>query len=110
MGMVSIPKLSRTIKWTASFPLVVHLPLIYPSRRLRVWLGRQRHTVNRKRVQLLIRTMGLRTIYRRPRTSNPGPGHRVYPYLLGGMHPDTIGNLVGKSIDTGIVAWLRKAA
>ena len=57
----------------------------YGSRRMRVWLGRQGHTVNRKRVQRLMRTMGLRAIYRRPRTSKPGLGHKVYPYLLGGM-------------------------
>lgn len=57
----------------------------YGSRRMRVWLGRQGHTVNRKRVQRLMRTMGLRAIYRRPRTSKPALGHRVYPYLLGGM-------------------------
>ena len=54
----------------------------YGSRRMKVWLGRQGHTVNRKRVQRLMRTMGLRAIYRRPRTSKPGPGHKVYPYLL----------------------------
>jgi len=57
----------------------------YGSRRMRVWLGRQGQTVNRKRVQRLMRTMGLRAIYRRPRTSQPGPGHKVYPYLLSGM-------------------------
>ena len=57
----------------------------YGSRRMKVWLGRQGHTVNRKRVQRLMRTMGLRAIYRRPRTSKPGPGHKIYPYLLGGM-------------------------
>ena len=57
----------------------------YGSRRMRVLLGRQGQRVNRKRVQRLMRTMGLRAIYRRPRTSKPGPGHKVYPYLLGGM-------------------------
>ncbi len=57
----------------------------YGSRRMKVWLGRQGYRVNRKRVQRLMRTMGLRAIYRRPRTSKPGPGHKVYPYLLGGM-------------------------
>ena len=57
----------------------------YGSRRMRAWLGRQGQTVNRKRVQRLMRTMGLRAIYRRPRTSKPGPRHKVYPYLLGGM-------------------------
>ena len=57
----------------------------YGSRRMKVWLGKQGHTVNRKRVQRLMRTMGLQAIYRRPRTSQPGPGHKVYPYLLGAM-------------------------
>ncbi len=57
----------------------------YGSRRMKVWLGRQGHTVNRKRVQRLMRTMGLQAIYRRPRTSRPEPRHKVYPYLLGGM-------------------------
>ena len=57
----------------------------YGSRRMRVWLGRQGHWVNRKRVRRLMRTMGLQAIYRRPRTSQPRPGHKVYPYLLGSM-------------------------
>ncbi len=57
----------------------------YGSRRMRAWLGRQGQRVNRKRLQRLMRTMGLRAIYRRPRTSKPGPGHKVYPYLLSGM-------------------------
>ena len=57
----------------------------YGSRRMKVWLGRQGHRVNRKRVQSLMQTMGLRAIYRRPKTSQPGPGHKVYPYLLSGM-------------------------
>ncbi len=57
----------------------------YGSRRMTVWLGRQGHSANRKRVRRLMRTMGLQAIYRRPRTSQPGLGHRVHPYLLGGM-------------------------
>ncbi|MDA0263403.1 MAG: IS3 family transposase [Chloroflexi bacterium] len=57
----------------------------YGSRRMKAWLGRQGCQVNRKRVQRLMQTMGLTAIYRRPRTSRPGPGHKVYPYLLGGM-------------------------
>jgi len=52
---------------------------------MKVWLDRQGHPVNRKRVRRLMRTMGLQAIYRRPRTSQPGPGHKVYPYLLGAM-------------------------
>ena len=54
----------------------------YGSRRMRVWLEREGMVVSRKRVQRLMRTMGLRAIYRGPRTSRPAPEHRVYPYLL----------------------------
>ena len=50
---------------------------------MRAWLRREGHPVNRKRVQRLMRAMGLRSIYRRPKTSQPLPEHRVYPYLLG---------------------------
>ena len=45
-------------------------------------LVRQGMTVSRKRVQRLMRIMGLRAIYRQPRTSQPTPERRVYPYLL----------------------------
>ena len=55
----------------------------YGSRRMKAWLERQGILVSRKRVQRLMRVMGLRAIYRRPRTSRPVPGVRVYPYLLG---------------------------
>jgi hypothetical protein len=34
-----------------------------------------------------MRTMGIEAIYRRPNTSKPAPGHRVYPYLLRGLKP-----------------------
>ena len=57
----------------------------YGSRRVKVWLGRQGHRVNRKRVQRLMQAMGLPAICRQPKTSRPGPGHKVYPYLPGGM-------------------------
>ena len=45
----------------------------------------QGHPMNRKRVQRLMRQMGLRALYPRPRTSQPGVGHTVYPYLLRGL-------------------------
>ena len=54
----------------------------YGSRRMKVWLAREGRCVSRKRVQRLMRIMGLRAIYRSPRTSQPAPAHRVYPYLL----------------------------
>ncbi len=44
----------------------------YGSRRITVWLGRPGYSLSRKRVQRLMRTMGLTSIYRRPRTSRDG--------------------------------------
>ena len=61
--------------------------IFYGSRRMTVWLRRIGHQVNRKRVQRLMRTMGLQAIYR------PAKGHKVYPYLLRGMgisRPDQV--------------------
>ena len=54
----------------------------YGSRRMKAWLERRGIAVNRKRVQRLMRAMGMRAIYRRPSTSRKAPEHRVYPYLL----------------------------
>ena len=59
--------------------------LSYPffgSRQMTRWLRRQGATVNRKRVQRLMRLMGLEAIYQKPNLSRANPGHRVYPYLL----------------------------
>jgi putative transposase len=52
------------------------------SRRLTAWLIAQGEEVNRKRVQRLMRLMRLEAIYPKPKTSVPGAGHRIYPYLL----------------------------
>ena len=62
----------------------------YGSRRMTAWLRTQGHRVNRKRVQRLMRAMGLEAIYRKPNTSKPVPGHRTYPYLLKGVAVDRV--------------------
>lgn len=49
------------------------------------FLRGQGHQVNHKRVRRLMRLMGLQAIYPQPRTSQPAPGHKVYPYLLRGL-------------------------
>jgi len=55
----------------------------YGARKIAVALKKQEGlTVNRKRVRRLMQFMGIRAIYRRPRTSTPVPEHEVYPYLL----------------------------
>ncbi len=57
----------------------------YGSRRITAWLVEQGEEVNRKRVQRLMRVMGLEAIYPKPRLSLAGQGHRIYPYLLRGV-------------------------
>lgn len=54
----------------------------YGSRRIRDELQERGHEVNRKRVQRLMRQMGLQALYPRRRTSQPGTGHKIYSYLL----------------------------
>jgi putative transposase len=57
----------------------------YGSRRMAAWSATQGHRVNRKRVQRLMRLLGLAAIYQRPNTSKPAAAHKIYPYLLGGL-------------------------
>lgn len=53
------------------------------SRQMRSRLRRLGYqNVGRKRIRRLVRLMGLRAVYQRPRTSVPHPGHPTYPYLL----------------------------
>ena len=66
----------------------------YGSRKMTACLRRQGHQVNRKRVQRLMRRMGIEAIYRRPNTSRRDSGHKVYPYLLRGVQIDKV-NQVG---------------
>ncbi len=54
----------------------------YGSRRIVFELGRLGYDVNRKRVQRLMRVMGLQALVPGPHTSRPHPEHKVYPYLL----------------------------
>ena len=55
------------------------------SRKMKAWLLQQGYLVSLKKVRRLMRLMGLEAIYRRPNTSKPAPGHRIYPYLLKGV-------------------------
>jgi len=54
----------------------------YGTRRMVVWLRRQGQIVNRKRVQRLMRLMGIEAIYPKPNTSKKHPENKIYPYLL----------------------------
>ena len=64
------------------------LHLEYPfagSRMLRGLLALQGYKIGRRHVKTLMRRMGMEALYRRPRTTKPEPGHKIYPYLLRGM-------------------------
>lgn len=65
----------------------------YGSRRMTAWLRTEGYPVNRKRVQRLMRQMGIEAIYPKPRLSQGSADHRVYPYLLRGVtidHPQQV--------------------
>lgn len=57
----------------------------YGSRKMVVWLEQQGEKVNRKRVQRLMRLMGLEAVYPKPRLSVAVRENKVFPYLLRGV-------------------------
>ena len=57
----------------------------YGARKMAAWLKGKQYGVNRKHIRRLMRIMGLKAIYRRPRTSTPVLSHKIYPYLLSGL-------------------------
>ncbi len=52
------------------------------SRRLAVMLREKGYSINRKRVQRLMRRRGIAALGPKPRTTKPAPGHKIFPYLL----------------------------
>jgi putative transposase len=59
------------------------------SRMLRDLLNQDGIKIGRRRVTTLMKRMGIEAVYRKPNTSKPAPGHKIYPYLLRGMVVDT---------------------
>lgn len=57
----------------------------YGSRRMVFELNQGGHGINRKRVQRLMRVMGIEALVPRPGTSKAAPGHKIHPYLLRGV-------------------------
>ncbi len=52
------------------------------SRRMTALLRAEGHPVNRKRMQRLMRQMGIAALGPKPKTTKPAPGHKIFPYLL----------------------------
>jgi len=57
----------------------------YGSRKMRDYLRRRGFAVNRKRIQRLMRVMGIESVAPKPNTSKPRREHKIYPYLLRGL-------------------------
>lgn len=57
----------------------------YGYRKMQLVLAQAGYQVNHKRVRRLMQVIGIETIYAKPNTSKPAPGHRIYPYLLRGL-------------------------
>jgi putative transposase len=55
------------------------------GRMLRDMLRREGFAIGRQRVATMMKRMGIEALYRRPNTSKPAPGHKIYPYLLRGV-------------------------
>jgi putative transposase len=70
----------------------------YGVRRMTFWLAKQGYGVNVKRVRRLLRQMGLEAIYPKPRLTQPGAGHRIYPYRLRGLKIDRPNQVWGSDI------------
>ena len=58
------------------------------SRMMRDLLRGEGVAIGRERVAAMMRRMGVEAMYRRPNTSKPAPGHKIYPYLL--RHLDVV--------------------
>ena len=56
----------------------------FGSRQMRTFLREEGHPIGRNRVRPLMRKMGLMAVCQKPKTSQPHPQHKTYPYLLRG--------------------------
>ena len=62
----------------------------YGSRKMVEWLDTQGFDVNRKRVTRLMGLLGIEAVYPKPKLSQPGDSHKIYPYLLRGVGVDRV--------------------
>ena len=79
----------------------------YGSRKMTEWLASQGHAVNRKRVSRLMELVGLEAVYPKPKLSQPGEGHRIYPYLLRGTTVERVNQVW--STDITYITYIRMA-
>ena len=68
------------------------------SRMLRDLLKQEGIDIGRRHVSTLMKRMGIEALYRKPNTSKPAPGHKIYPHLLRGMTIDRPNQGVGHGL------------
>ena len=81
----------------------------FGSRMMTQILKAEGSAVNRKRVQRLMRLMGLESTAPKPNTSKPAPEHTVYPYLLRNLTVSRINQVWAADITRLASRWSRKA-
>ena len=70
----------------------------YGSRKIKKQLNKMGYSIGRKKVQRLMRLMGIEAIYPKKNTSIPHPGHKVYPYLLKNVKIHNVNQVWGTDI------------
>ena len=87
-GCIYYKPRSASVADLALMRRIDELHLEYPfagSRMLRDFLHREGVAVGRRHVGTLMKRMGIEALYRKPNTSKPAPGSKIYPYLLRGL-------------------------
>jgi putative transposase len=82
------PESPENLRWMRLIDEQYLVTPFYGSRRMAAHLARAGHEVNRKRVQRLMRLMGLEGLFPGRKTTISAAGHKIYPYLLRGLTID----------------------
>lgn len=82
------PETAENLRWMRRIDEQYLLTPFYGSRRMTDHFTREGYSINRKRVQRLMRIMGLEGLFPGRKTTIPAPEHKVYPYLLRGLTID----------------------
>lgn len=79
------PETAENLRWMRRIDEQYLLTPFYGSRRMTAHFERAGYSINRKRMQRLMRIMGLEGLFPGRKTTIPAPEHKVYPYLLRGL-------------------------
>ena len=83
-----VPESPENLRWMRRIDEQYLATPFYGSRRMTAHFVRAGYSINRKRMQRLMRIMGLEGLFPGRKTTIPAPEHKVYPYLLRGLTVD----------------------